>query len=132
MFCVCANISQKSKTESVKDLIVILSSSPKKNTNLRCKIVSSGPIHFLLSMPSGCCARSRVFCTWEPGVSAARRALKIAMRWSISSRFLGASCGPALEIHQIKHIQTSYPVVGCFLYRFFRYGLLWFIHVYIV
>ena len=37
-----------------------------------------------------CCARSRVFCTWEPGVSAASRARKMLIRWSMSSRFLGA------------------------------------------
>ena len=41
-----------------------------------------------------CCARSRVFCTWEPGVSAASRARKMLIRWSMSSRFLGAWAVP--------------------------------------
>lgn len=41
-----------------------------------------------------CCARSRVFCTWEPGVSAASRARKMLIRWSMSSRFLAGIGGP--------------------------------------
>jgi len=59
--------------------------------------------------PSGCCARSRVFCTWDPGVSAASRARKMAMRWSMSSRFLGKKLGDHGGLMGISGGSNWYP-----------------------